>query len=71
MVYVEATLSNSKSQQHFHVDADDMKELMDEAYKIISNAVYRIGKFEITSFKSNTLNLENFKQLIEIKLKKK
>ncbi|MDD5211680.1 MAG: hypothetical protein PHV62_04635 [Sulfuricurvum sp.] len=68
MVYIEATLIGSKNLQHFHVDADDMKELMDESLRIISNSMYHIGNFEIASFKSNTLNLEHFKQLIEMKL---
>lgn len=68
MVYIEGTLINSKAEQQFHVDADDMRELMDKSFKVLSNAISSIGKFEITAFKSNTLNLDVFKQLIEMKL---
>jgi len=71
MVYIDATLSNCNGQYKFHTDADDMKQLMDNAQKIISNVIYRIGKFDIVSFQSNTINMDNFQKLIEIYLTKK
>jgi len=71
MAYIDATLSNSHDSHQFHIDADDMKELMDIAYNVVSNTLYRIGKFNITSFNSNVMSMDHFNMLIEMRFHKK
>jgi hypothetical protein len=71
MAYIDMTLSNSHDNHQFHIDADDMKELMDNAYTVVSNTLDRIEKFDITSFNSNVINLDNFNTLIGIRFNKK
>lgn len=71
MAYIDATLSNSHDTRQFHIDADDMKELMDNAYTVVSNTFYQIGKFDITSFHSNVMNMEHFNMLLEMRFHKK
>lgn len=70
MAYIDVTLSNSYDNHQFHIDADDMKELMDNAYKAVSNTLYQIEKFNITSFKSNVINLDHFTMLIGMRFNK-
>ncbi len=71
MAYIEATLSNNHDSQQFHIGADDMKELMDNAYQVVSNTFYRIGKFNITSFDSNVISKDHFNTLMEMRLQQK
>ncbi|HEX5330344.1 hypothetical protein [Sulfuricurvum sp.] len=71
MAYIDATLSNAHDSHQLHIDADDMKELMDNAYHVVSNTLYRIGKFNITSFNSNVMSLDHFNTLMEMRLQKK
>jgi hypothetical protein len=71
MAYIDATLSNNQDSHQFHIDADDMKELMDNAYTVVSNTLYRIGKFNITAFHSNVMSIDNFNSLIEMRFQKK
>lgn len=66
MVYVDGIISNSNEQHQFHIDADDMKQLMDDVLNIGSNFIYRVGKYDIISFKSNIINVEHFKKLTEM-----
>lgn len=71
MAYIDATLSNNQDSYQFRIDADDMKELMDNAYTVVSNTLYRIGTFNITDFHSNVISMDNFNRLIEMRFKKK
>ncbi len=71
MAYIDVTLSSSHNNHQFHIDADDMKELMDNAYKVVSNTFDRIEKFNITSFNSNVMNMNHFNKLIEMRFHKK
>jgi hypothetical protein len=64
MAYIEMTLSNSHDNHQFYIDADDMKELMDSAYEVVSNTFDKIEKFDITSFNSNVINIDHFSTLI-------
>lgn len=68
MVYIEAILSLCNKHHSFRIDADDMKELMDKAIKIIKGMTYRNCIFKIVLFHSNTLNLDHFEKLIESSL---
>lgn len=69
MVYIEAILSLCNKHHSFRIDADDMKELMDKAVKIIHKAVPKCGVFELVLFNSNTISANNFIKLIEDYLK--
>lgn len=69
MVYIEAILSLCNKHHSFRIDADDMKELMDKAIKIIHKAVPKCDVYELVLFNSNTISANHFITLLENYLK--
>lgn len=69
MVYIEAILSLCNKHHSFRIDADDMKELMDKAVRIIHKAVPKCDVFELVLFNSNTISASHFIALVENHLK--
>jgi len=70
MAYIKATLSTSHDEQQFHINADDMKELMDGVYDVVSKIFSRIGKFNITTFESNVISEDHFYALMMMRFNK-
>lgn len=68
LVFIDVTLSHYDKQHSYHIDSNNMKELMEKVKIIISNLISDGSTFDIILFDSNIFSLDNFTKLMAVYL---